>query len=62
MHCIEVFNSLYHTEPDGVSFCPYRVSPLGAHIDHQLGKVNGFALDRGIRFAYRRKTTGICEL
>ena len=62
MRCVEQFEKLYNTEPDGVSFCPYRVSPLGAHIDHQLGKVNGLALDRGIHFAYRRKTKGICEL
>ena len=34
----------------------------GAHIDHQFGKINGLAIDKGIHFAYRRKTTGICEL
>ncbi len=29
-------------------FCPYRVCPLGAHVDHQLGLVTGFAIDKGI--------------
>lgn len=29
-------------------FAPYRVCPLGAHIDHQLGPVTALALDRGV--------------
>ena len=35
------------------SFCPQRVCPLGAHVDHQHGLVTGFALDKGITFHYR---------
>ena len=62
MKCVERFKELYNQEPDDVAFCPYRISPLGAHIDHQFGKINGLAIDKGIHFAYRRKTTGICEL
>jgi galactokinase/galacturonokinase len=27
---------------------PYRICPLGAHVDHQHGLVSGFALDRGV--------------
>ena len=34
------------------SFCPYRVCPVGAHIDHQKGNVTGFAIDKGITIAY----------
>ena len=34
------------------SFCPYRVCPLGAHVDHQLGLVTGFAIDRGTHFDF----------
>ena len=34
------------------SFCPYRVCPVGAHIDHQKGKVTGFAINYGITVAY----------
>jgi galactokinase/galacturonokinase len=34
------------------TYCPYRVCPLGAHSDHQFGKVTGFALDYGIRINY----------
>ena len=62
MQCVEVYEQLYHQEPAGVAFCPYRISPLGAHIDHQHGKVNGLAIDRGIHMAYRPKQNGVIEL
>ena len=29
-------------------FAPYRVCPLGAHVDHQHGLVTGFAIDKGV--------------
>lgn len=29
-------------------FSPYRVCPLGAHVDHQHGLVTGFAFDKGV--------------
>ncbi len=31
---------------------PYRVCPLGAHVDHQLGMVTGMALDRTLLVAF----------
>lgn len=62
MQCVEVYEQLYHQEPAGVAFCPYRISPLGAHIDHQHGKVNGLAIDKGIHMAYRPKQNGVIEL
>ena len=62
MNCIEKFESIYHKEPEAVSFCPYRVCPIGAHSDHQLGKVTGFALDQGVRIAYNSKQNGVVEL
>jgi len=34
------------------SFCPYRICPLGAHVDHQHGLITGFALDKGITFDF----------
>ena len=40
------------------TFVPYRVCPLGAHIDHQLGIVTGFAIDKGIRMKYDKTTDG----
>lgn len=33
---------LYHI------FAPYRVCPLGAHVDHQHGLVTGFAINKGV--------------
>ena len=62
MKCVEKFESIYHVEPEDIAFCPYRVCPLGAHSDHQLGKVTGFAIDQGIHLAYKPKTNGVVEL
>ena len=62
MNCVTEFQRLYQRDPEGVSFCPYRVCPLGAHSDHQLGKVTGFALDKGVSIAYSPKTNGVIEL
>ena len=44
------------------SFCPYRVCPLGAHVDHQLGLVTGFALDIGTNFDYIATDDGSIEV
>ena len=62
MQAQQVYQQIYHRSADFVSFCPYRVSPLGAHIDHQNGCVNGFAIDRGIHIAYSPKKNGVVEL
>lgn len=43
------------------SFCPYRVCPLGAHVDHQLGLITGFAIDKGIHILYTPTENGIVE-
>ena len=62
MRCEEIFQETYNRPRDAVSFCPYRVSPLGAHIDHQYGKINGLALNKGIHIAYSAKHNGVVEL
>lgn len=62
MDCISRFEQIYHKSPTEVVFCPYRVCPLGAHSDHQLGKVTGFAIDKGIHIAYKSKQNGVVEL
>lgn len=62
MNCIEKFESIYHREPEAISFCPYRICPLGAHSDHQLGKITGLAIDKGIHIAYSPKSNGVVEL
>ena len=62
MLCIETFEKIYKREPDAVAFCSYRVCPIGAHSDHQHGKITGFAIDKGIHIAYAPKQNGVIEL
>ena len=56
------FTAIYKRDPDGVAFCPYRICPLGAHVDHQLGKITGMAINAGIHIAYAAKQNGVVEL
>lgn len=58
----EAFESIYKREPIQTAFTPYRICPLGAHSDHQLGKITGFAIDKGIHIAYGPKQNGIIEI
>lgn len=62
MKSSERFVEIYSREPSGVEFTPYRVCPLGAHSDHQLGKVTGFAIDKGVTLSYGAKQNGIVEM
>lgn len=62
LDCINMFTSIYRVEPDGIAFCPYRVCPIGAHVDHNLGKITGLAIDKGIHIAYKPKQNGVIEL
>ena len=56
------FEEIYRKAPASVEFTPYRICPLGAHIDHQLGCITGFAIDRGVHIAYGPKQNGIIEI
>lgn len=62
MDCVHKFEEIYHKSPQGLAFCPYRVCPIGAHVDHQYGKVTGLAIDKGIHIAYSPKLNGVVEL
>lgn len=62
MKCEEKYKQTYGRSPDNVVFCPYRISPLGAHTDHQHGVINGLAIDKGIYIAYGAKQNGIVEI
>ncbi len=62
MLCEEKFFEIYNRMPEGLSFSPYRVCPIGAHSDHNLGKITGFAIDKGIHIAYRPKKNGVVEM
>lgn len=41
---------------------PYRICPLGAHIDHQQGKVTGMCIDRSVLLVYVPNPTGQVRL
>lgn len=58
----ERFFEIYLKQPPYYTFTPYRICPLGAHSDHQLGKITGFAIDKGIHIAYGMKQNGVIEI
>ena len=62
MTAYEVFEQTYKKAPEYRAFTPYRVCPLGAHSDHQLGRITGFAIDKGIHIAYGPKKNGVIEI
>ena len=62
MSVAKAFESLYKRAPIHTAFTPYRICPLGAHVDHQLGKITGFAIDKGIHMAYGPKQNGVVEI
>ena len=42
-------------------FSPYRVCPIGAHVDHQHGLVTGFAIDKGVDLWFNvREDSQVC--
>ena len=62
MHCGERFEMIYNRAPSATAFCPYRICPIGAHSDHNFGKITGLAIDKGIHIAYSPKHNGVIEL
>ncbi|MBQ2724501.1 MAG: GHMP kinase [Clostridia bacterium] len=62
MNAFEAFEQIYKKDAPYRAFTPYRVCPIGAHVDHQLGKITGLAIDKGIHIAYGPKQNGVIEL
>lgn len=62
MLCQEKFVEIYKKAPENHAVCPYRVCPIGAHSDHNMGKITGLAINRGIHIAYSAKQNGVVEL
>ena len=58
----DAFCRTYGKKPQDMVFTPYRICPIGAHSDHNLGKITGFAIDKGIYIAYGAKMNGVIEL
>ena len=52
----ELFEQTFSIKPDHRSFCPYRIAPIGAHIDHQMGCVTGMAISEGITFLWKKRS------
>ena len=44
-HCSQTERAIFGVQ------VPLRVCPLGAHIDHQGGRVTGMTIDRSVRLA-----------
>lgn len=62
MLCEDKFKEIYGRDADSTAFCPYRVCPIGAHSDHNLGKITGLAIDKGIYIAFAPKHNGVVEM
>ena len=62
LNVVRAFEETYHRSPEHTAFTPYRICPIGAHSDHQLGKITGFAIDKGIHIAYGPKQNGVIEI
>ncbi|MBR3286771.1 MAG: galactokinase [Bacteroidales bacterium] len=43
-------------------FSPYRVCPMGAHVDHQHGLVTGFAIDKGVDLWFTPSVDGTVRM
>lgn len=59
------FNSLFPDIPSQNMrhiHSPYRICPVGAHIDHQHGHITGFAIDHGVDLEYIPTESGIINL
>ena len=62
MTASELFENIYKKPSAYSAFTPYRICPIGAHSDHQLGKITGFAINKGIHIAYGPKENGVVEI
>ena len=57
---IECFLRRFHGAKGATyrTFSPYRICPIGAHVDHQYGLITGFAMDHGVELIYQATDTG----
>lgn len=62
MNATKKFEQTYKKPAQYTAFTPYRICPIGAHSDHQLGKITGIAINKGIHIAYGPKENGVIEI
>ena len=62
--CIDLLRKAYGAAQADIRviLSPYRICPLGAHVDHQLGCVSGAPIDRGIALAFAPGVRGEVRL
>lgn len=58
----KLFQERFGEEPAFHIFSPYRVCPLGAHVDHQHGLVMGFAFNKGVDLWFTPTEDGSIQL
>lgn len=58
----QAFIDHFGVEPQYHIFSPYRVCPIGAHVDHQHGLVTGFAFDKGVDLWFSPSEDSAVEL
>lgn len=58
----EEYKKVFQAEAQYQIFSPYRICPIGAHVDHQHGIVTGFAFNRGVDLAFTPTDDGLVAL
>ena len=59
---INLFKKEYKIEDIRAIKSPLRICPIGAHSDHQLGKVTGMTLDSSVDFVYAPSVDGYIKV
>jgi len=59
---INIFTKKYNRNSYKVVTSPYRICPLGAHVDHQHGLVTGMTLDHGVDFVFSARSDGYIRI
>lgn len=59
---LQEFKKLFNNEDIRAVRSPLRIAPLGAHSDHQDGRVTGMALDASIDLVYAPNEDGIVNV
>lgn len=59
---LEEFKNTFKNEDIRAVRSPLRISPLGAHSDHQNGRVTGMALEASIDFVYSPNESGLINV
>lgn len=59
---IKQFKKQFNKDHDKIIFSPYRICPIGAHVDHQKGLITGFTINHGIHLIYAPTDDGYVHL